>query len=73
MRIAYQRLPEEMKLRIEGLRCIHDYFFSRSQVAPVDANHAASLPPVEQKLVRTNPANKLKNYYVGSHARSIVG
>ena len=73
MRIAYQRLPEEMKLRIEGLRCIHDYVFSRSQVAPVDANHAASLPPVEQKLVRTNPANKLKNYYVGSHARSIVG
>ena len=73
MRIAYQRLPEEMKIRIEGLRCIHDYVFSRSQVAPVDANHAASLPPVEQKLVRTNPANKLKNYYVGSHARSIVG
>ena len=73
MRIAYQQLPEEMKLRIEGLRCIHDYVFSRSQVAPVDANHAASLPPVEQKLVRTNPANKLKNYYVGSHARSIVG
>ena len=39
----------------------------------MDANHAASLPPVEQKLVRINPANKLKNYYVGSHARSIVG
>ena len=39
----------------------------------MDANHAASLPPVEQKLVRTNPANKLKNYYVESHARSIVG
>ena len=66
-------MPEEYKERIEDLTCIHDYVFSRSQVAPVDRNHAASLPPVEQKLVRTNPFNGLKNYYVGSHARSIVG
>ena len=73
MRIAYQRLPDKMKKKIDGLKCIHDYVFSRSQIAPVDANHAASLPPVEQKMVRNNPENKLKNYYVGSHARSIVG
>ena len=32
MRIAYQRLPEEMKLRIEGLRCIHDYVFSGARL-----------------------------------------
>lgn len=36
MSIAYQRLPEEMKLRIEKLRWIHDNVFSRSQFAPVD-------------------------------------
>ena len=28
---------------------------------------------MEHKLVRTNLRNGMKNYYVGSHARSIVG
>jgi len=72
-RAAYARLTEALRERIAPLVCLHDYVFSRSKVAPVDPNHAASLPPVEQRLVRTNPGNGLKNYYVGSHARSIVG
>ena len=73
MRNAYAKLPAEMQATIDPLHAIHDYVFSRSQVAPVDPAHAASLPPVEHKLVRTNPGNGLKSYYVGSHARSIVG
>ena len=73
MRAAYARLPEEMRARIDPLHVLHDYVFSRSRVAPVDPNHAASLPPVAHRLVRWNPANGLGNYYVGSHARSIVG
>ncbi|MDH3712476.1 MAG: TauD/TfdA family dioxygenase [Gammaproteobacteria bacterium] len=73
MRAAYARLPAEMQAEIDPLHAIHDYVFSRTQRAPVDPNHAASLPPVEQKLVRVNRGNGLKNYYVGSHARSIVG
>ncbi|UCD68399.1 MAG: TauD/TfdA family dioxygenase [Betaproteobacteria bacterium] len=72
-RVAYARLPASLQAMIDPLHVLHDYVFSRSQVAPVNPNHAASLPPVEQKLVRTNPANGLKNYYVGSHARSIIG
>ncbi len=73
MRAAYARLPSSMQAQIDPLRVLHDYVYSRSQVAPVDHNHAASLPPVEQKLVRTNSGTGMKNYYVGSHARSIVG
>ena len=73
MRAAYARLPEELRETIEPLQVVHDYVFSRSQVAPVDPNHAASLPPVTHRLVRRNPGNGLKNYYVGSHARSIPG
>ena len=73
MRKAYAKLPAEMRETIDPLHAIHDYVFSRSQVAPVDPAHAASLPPVEHKLVRKNPRNGLKSYYVGSHARSIVG
>ncbi len=73
MRSAYERLPEGLKTTIDPLHVLHDYVFSRSRVAPVDPNHAASLPPVVHRLVRTNPGNGRKGYYVGSHARSIVG
>ncbi|MEM8686344.1 MAG: TauD/TfdA family dioxygenase [Pseudomonadota bacterium] len=74
-RAAYARLGEEERQRIDGLKVIHSYVFSRSKVAPdaVTPSHAASLPPVEQKLVRTNPGNGAKNYYVGSHAERVVG
>ena len=73
MRSAYERLPGDMQATIDPLHVLHDYVFSRSQVAPVDPAHAASLPPVTHRLVRTNPRNGRKGYYVGSHARSIVG
>ncbi len=73
MRAAYARLPDDLRAAIDPLTVLHDYVFSRSRVAPVDPNHAASLPPVVHKLVRQNPANGLRNYYVGSHARSIPG
>ncbi len=73
MRAAYERLPDEMRETIDPLYVVHDYVFSRSQVAPVDPNHAASLPPVRHRLVRENPGNGKRNYYVGSHARSIPG
>ncbi|UCH47163.1 MAG: TauD/TfdA family dioxygenase [Betaproteobacteria bacterium] len=72
-RVAYARLPASLQAKIDPLHVLHDYVFSRSQIAPVNPNHAASLPPIEHKLVRTNPANGRKNYYVGSHARSIIG
>ncbi len=72
-RAAYARLDPAEQAEIDGLHVLHDYVFSRTKVAPVDPNHAASLPPIEQRLVRRNPANGLKNYYVGSHARSIIG
>ena len=72
-RAAYARLEASRQAEIDDLQVLHDYVFSRTQVAPVDFNHAASLPPIPHRLVRTNPGNGLKNYYVGSHARSIVG
>ena len=39
MRSAYERLPENMQETIDPLHVLHDYVFSRSQVAPVDPNH----------------------------------
>jgi alpha-ketoglutarate-dependent 2,4-dichlorophenoxyacetate dioxygenase len=74
-RAAYARLPAEMQAKIDPLIAIHDYVFSRSKVSPdaVTPSHAASLPPVRQKLVRTNPRTGAKNYFVGSHASAIDG
>lgn len=72
-RAAYQRLSPERQAEIDDLQVLHDYVFSRTMVAPVHPNHAASLPPIPHKLVRTNPGNGLRNYYAGSHARSIIG
>ena len=74
-RPAYARLPEDLKERIADLVVVHDYVYSRSKVGAevVSDSLAATLPPVPQKLVRTNPVTGDKNYYVGSHARSIEG
>ncbi|WP_417513161.1 TauD/TfdA dioxygenase family protein [Minwuia sp.] len=74
-RAAYDRLSDAEKQEIDPLIAIHDYVFSRSKVAPdaVTPEHAASLPPVPQKLVRRNPRNGRANYYVGSHAKVIDG
>lgn len=74
-RAAYNRLDDETKARIDPLIGIHDYVYSRSKVAPdaVSPSLAASLPPVPQKLVRSNPGNGARNYFVGSHAKAIDG
>ena len=75
LRAAYRRLGENDQERIKPLVAIHDYVYSRSKVGPdaVSPSLAASLPPMPQKLVRTNPANGLKNYYLGAHAKTIEG
>lgn len=74
-RAAYDRLSDAEKAEIDPLVTIHDYVFSRSKVSPdaVTPSHAASLPPVRQRMVRKNPRTGRKNYYVGSHAKTVEG
>jgi alpha-ketoglutarate-dependent 2,4-dichlorophenoxyacetate dioxygenase len=74
-RAAYSRLSANIKQTIADLVVIHDYVYSRGKVGEdvVSDSLAASLPPVRQRLVRTNHVTGAKNYYVGSHARSIEG
>jgi alpha-ketoglutarate-dependent 2,4-dichlorophenoxyacetate dioxygenase len=75
LRAAHGRLNAETQARIDTLVAIHDYTYSRSKVAPdaVSPSLSASLPPVPQKLVRSNPRTGAKNYYLGSHAKTIDG
>jgi len=74
-RSAYAQLDADLKNKLDPMVGIHDYTFSRSKVSPdaVSPSLSASLPPVRQKLVRTNPTNKLKNLFIGSHVREIEG
>ncbi len=74
-RSAFERLDGSEQERLEPLVVIHDYVYSRSKIHPdaVTATHAASLPPVRQRLVRRNPGNGAKNLYIGSHAREVEG
>ena len=75
LRAAYHRLDKDTRERINSLVAIHDYVYSRSKIGAdvVSQSLATSLHPVPQKLVRKNPANGLKNYYLGSHAKTIEG
>lgn len=75
LRAAWDRLPAARQVQLEPLVAIHDYVHSRSKVAPdaVSPALAASLPPVRQRLVRTNPATGRRNLFLGSHAKLIEG
>ena len=75
MRVAYERLPEVFRRTLEGRVAIHSFVYSRGLVGDgmLPADHAAQVPPVPQALVRANPANGRRAFYVGSHACEIVG
>ena len=74
-RSAYQRLDTETQKTIDPLVGIHDYIYSRTKVSEdaVSQGQRDYMYPVRQRLVRTNPHTKQKNYFIGSHVRDIQG
>jgi alpha-ketoglutarate-dependent 2,4-dichlorophenoxyacetate dioxygenase len=74
-RVAYDALPDAEKLRLEGLVAEHSYGYSRSLVAGYKPPEQTlqEVPPVRHAVIRSNPANGLKNFYTGSHASHIIG
>ena len=75
MRVAYERLPADRQRFLEGRVAVHSFAYSRGLVADdlLPPEHAAQVPPVRQALVRVNPVNGRKAFYVGSHACEIAG
>jgi alpha-ketoglutarate-dependent 2,4-dichlorophenoxyacetate dioxygenase len=75
MRVAYERLPGDVQRLLDGKVAIHSFTYSRGLISDglFEPEHAAQVPPVRQALVRVNPANGRKAFYVGSHACEIVG
>jgi alpha-ketoglutarate-dependent 2,4-dichlorophenoxyacetate dioxygenase len=66
MRVAYERLPDATRRRLEGKVAIHSFEYSRGLVGEglLPPEDAAQVPPVPQALVRANPANGRKAFFV---------
>ncbi len=75
MRVAYAALPPDMQAFLEDKIAVHSFVYSRGLIDDglMPAEHAAQVPPVRQALVRANPVNGRKAFYVGSHACEIEG
>lgn len=67
MVVAYDRLSDEMKQRIENLTAVHDIarvFARRLNRAPEDLHE--KFPPMEHPVVRTHPETKERVLYVNT-------
>ena len=73
MRAAYAGLRQPERDRLDGLVAIHDFSYSRGQIAPdlLGEDHKNETPPVRQAVVRTNPVNGRRGFYSGAHASHI--
>ena len=73
---AYDRLSDDWKRRIAGLRAVHNLDFSRTRRHGADLMSEAQkreAPPVEHPIVRRHPETGRTCLYLGDHAESIVG
>jgi alpha-ketoglutarate-dependent 2,4-dichlorophenoxyacetate dioxygenase len=75
MRVAYERLPEAMKARIDNLTCVHDVWYSRQLGGYPEptAEERKAKPPVHHRLVQYHHGSGRKTLYLASHASHIVG
>jgi taurine dioxygenase len=66
---AYDALPAAMRVRLEGLKGIHDYAWHYETYLthrpPLTDAEKAKTPPVEHPAIRTHPVTKRKAMYVG--------
>ena len=73
MRAAYDALPEEEKIRLEGLRAHHSIAYSRQTLGfEFSESEQDALMGAIHPLVRTIPRSKRRSLYVASHASRII-
>ena len=75
MRAAYDALPEDLVVEIEGLVAEHSAFYSRMQLdeSQYTAEDLAAFPTVRWPIVREHPGSKRKTLFIGVHAARIIG
>ena len=69
MRVVYENLKKDIKEKVLNLEAVHHFAHSRSKI---DINMVSKIefdkfPPVVQPMVKTNPKNKKRALYFGSH------
>jgi alpha-ketoglutarate-dependent 2,4-dichlorophenoxyacetate dioxygenase len=74
-RLAWERLEEPLRKRLENCFVWHDYAHSRGKIAPdlASTEERAALPPQCWRMVWTNPVNGRRALYLASHAYAIEG
>jgi alpha-ketoglutarate-dependent 2,4-dichlorophenoxyacetate dioxygenase len=73
MRAAYDELPEEIKVRIQGLQAHHSIAYSRQTLGfEFSEDEKEQLKGAVHPLVRTLPRTGRKSLYLASHAFSIL-
>jgi alpha-ketoglutarate-dependent 2,4-dichlorophenoxyacetate dioxygenase len=74
-RLAFERLDEGLRDKLENSFAWHDYAHSRSQVAPdlASPEERAALPPQCWRMVWKNPLNGRGAIYLASHAYAVEG
>ena len=76
MRAAYDVLEPNMQAWLEDKIAVHSYAYSQGKVGGMGGltqDEWDALPPVEQPVIRTHPATRRRNLYIGRHASHIVG
>lgn len=74
MALAYERLPQDVKQRIEGLRARHSIEASFGAAMPIEKRLAlkARFPDAEHPVVRTHPETGEKILYVNAFTTHIT-
>ncbi len=73
---AWDRLPEDWKARLSGLRAFHNLDFSRSRrhgEDPMTEAQKAQVPPVPHPIARTHPETGRRCVFAGDHAEWVDG
>jgi len=74
-RLAFERLEEPLRRRLQNSFAWHDYAHSRGKIAPdlASPEERAALPPQCWRMAWKNPANGRTALYLASHAYAIEG
>jgi len=74
-RLAFARLDEALRNKLQNSFAWHDYAHSRSQIAPdlASPEERAALPPQCWRMVWKNPVNGRGAIYLASHAYAVEG